>query len=135
MLQCVAVPIPPQVSLRHGWLVKMTRQNRWHKRYFLVFKHTLVWYKSDEPDQLAQGGLTLAESTIVRGAGGDVLEITSPLAILLKSGSKETLFGRTFKIKCKDAEELDGWHNLLVQQNSRTTAVTKWPETQGEWII
>jgi hypothetical protein len=66
VLQCVSIPVPLHLALRHGWMLKEKRNGSWHKRYFLLFRHTLVWYKTDKPDELAQGALTLADSNIVK---------------------------------------------------------------------
>ena len=131
--QCVSVPIPLDKALRHGWMLKKTRKDRWHRRYFVLFRHTLAWYKTDGKDELAQGALTLADSTIT--SSGEAIEILSPLAYLMRT-EKETARGRAFLVKCADRGEQESWHQLLVQQNTHTGAKSAWPKAHdSEWVL
>ncbi len=139
LLQCVSIPVPIHLAMRHGWLWREKRKGGWHKRYFLLFRHTLVWYKTDKPDELAQGALTLADSNVVRNkAGGhDIIELMSPLALLMRS-HKETSRGRVFKLRAADSAELEGWCSLFVQQNTHTEGTAAWPQEYEQdkgWIL
>ncbi len=138
VLQCFSIPVPISLALRHGWLLKETRKGKWNRRYFVLFRHTLVWYKNDSPDMLAQGALTLCESTVIRNSvhGHDCLEVTTPLALLMRT-AKETSRGRVFRFRAAERSELDNWQHALIQQNTKSAGVEKWPsEFVGDkWVI
>jgi hypothetical protein len=138
VLQCFSIPVPQAVTQQRGWLLKEKRKGGWHKRFFVLFRHTLVWYKNDKADELAQGALTLADSNVVRNEiqGHPCLEITSPLALLMRT-NKETSRGRVFRLRSNDVAELENWQHALIQANTKSEGSNAWPTAfvDDKWVL
>lgn len=122
LLSCCMGPVDRKQIVFCGFLKKKSRDgNRWQKRYFILYKQTLIYYKS-EADELCSGALTLCGSTITKNQtdGKETIEILSRLSYsYAHSSDKEESRDRVFYLRAsKKVVSLEDWYRALVKQNT-----------------
>ena len=128
LLQCIMSPImlfPPalkKANIVHTGELKLImggKFNRvWKEYFFVVYHHTLVWFK-EQGDELPVGGLTLGGNSSILIAERDsynCIELQTP--VMFKCGSSSRKEVRNVSLMLR-GDNLDDWTAVLRRQNTR----------------